>query len=166
MFERYSILARQAVIIARMEAGRAGVGSLDTEHMLLGIVCVNPEVFKQLKVDVLPDPIRARSRQWHPSSDPIPESTDLPITSDMGNVFERAASISDGQRCQEIRTEHLLLSMLEGPGHAAGILADLGIAKEQLLTWLESVVRKEPQIESEASLKAMKLIFPNETNAK
>jgi ATP-dependent Clp protease ATP-binding subunit ClpC len=44
MFERYSELARQVIFFARMEAGETGATSIDTEHVLIGILAVDPEL--------------------------------------------------------------------------------------------------------------------------
>jgi hypothetical protein len=51
MFERFSILARRAVMIARVEAGRTGADSIDTEHLLMAILCVDPALNKQLRIE-------------------------------------------------------------------------------------------------------------------
>jgi len=45
VFERYSVLARQAVFLARKEAGETGATSIDTEHLLTGILTVHPESY-------------------------------------------------------------------------------------------------------------------------
>ena len=52
MFERYSVLARQAVFLARKGAGETGATSIDTEHLLIGILTVYPELPGQLSVEI------------------------------------------------------------------------------------------------------------------
>jgi len=44
VFERYSILLRQAVMAARAEAGKLGSDVIDSEHLLMGIFCVHPDI--------------------------------------------------------------------------------------------------------------------------
>lgn len=41
VFERYSTLSRQAEMAARVEAGKLGSDSIDSELLLMGIVCVH-----------------------------------------------------------------------------------------------------------------------------
>jgi len=49
MFERYSILARQAAMVARIEAGQVGADQMDSEHLLIGVLSVHPELPELLK---------------------------------------------------------------------------------------------------------------------
>jgi len=156
MFERFSILARQAVMIARKEAGLAGAGSIDTEHLLIGILCIHSELDKQLGTEIQVGSIRKRSERWHIPSTPIPDSTDLPVTPDLNRIFTRASLDADGQRCRETRTEHLLSSMIEGPGHATELLVESGITKEKLLALMSKVDCNGTQVATDASLVAMK----------
>ena len=156
MFEQYSILALRAVMIARVEAGRAGVDSIDTEHLLVGILCVHPELQDQLGIKAQIDSIRKRSEHWHVPSTPMPDSKDLPVTAELARVFERALTSADAQRCREARTEHLLLSMLEEPSHATELLVDSGVTKEKLSALMAEVDCNAPQVGTDACLAAMK----------
>lgn len=164
MLERYSILARQAVMIARKEAGHAGSNSIDTEHLLIGTCCVNPELLVASGIDLQLGLIRSRSQHWHTLSGLISDSVDLPISPELGKVFERASSLADEQRCREIRTEHLLLSMFEEPGHASQLLADSGIVKERLLALLARMDCTESQVGTNASYQALKSILEGGLN--
>jgi len=65
MFERYSGLARLAVFIAYKEAREIGDGSIDTEHLLIGILMVHPELPNQLGVEINAASVRNRSAQSH-----------------------------------------------------------------------------------------------------
>ncbi len=84
MLERYSILARQAVMIARKEAGKAGINSIDTEHLLIGTCCLHPELLVQLGIDLQLGLIRSRSEHWHTPLGLIPDPVELPISPDLG----------------------------------------------------------------------------------
>src|SRR5579863_9040727 len=128
MFDRYSILARQAVMVARLEAGQVGAGMLDSEHMLIGIWSVHPELQEILKTRIDLNHLRTQCGRWHTASSPISNSQDIPITSDLSRIFAQAAFIENGH-CIEIRTEHLLLSMIREPCHASQMLADCGISE-------------------------------------
>ena len=63
MFERYSELTRQAIFFARMEAGETGAESIDTEHVLIGILAVDPELPNQLGIELDAISIRNQCEQ-------------------------------------------------------------------------------------------------------
>jgi len=126
LFERYSILSRQAVFVARKEAGQSGAPSICSEHLLIGLVSVHPELIKQFGVELEPNQIRTGYAQWHTRSGPLPHSQDLPVADELGAVFGRA----DQYPCMEIRTEHLLLSLIEEHCHAAQLLTACGLSRE------------------------------------
>lgn len=139
MFERYSMLSRQSVFVARREAGQIGTPSICSEHLLIGILSVHPELTKQLGIEIAPDQIRTASEQWHARSEPIPDSQDLPVADELGAVFGRAASSADRHQCSEIRTEHLLLSLIEEQCHAAHLLTARGLSKELIAAHVATV---------------------------
>jgi hypothetical protein len=76
-------------MIARKEAGKAGINSIDTEHLLIGTCCLHPELLVQLGIDLQLGLIRSRSEHWHTPSGLIPDPVELPISPDLGKVFER-----------------------------------------------------------------------------
>ncbi len=139
MLERYSILARQAVMIARKEAGKAGINSIDTEHLLIDTCCLHPELLVQLGIDLQLGLIRSRSEHWHTPLALIPDPVELPISPDLGKVFERALSLADEQRCREIRT-NIYSCRCSEPGHASQLLADSVVVKEKLLSLLSKLL--------------------------
>jgi hypothetical protein len=71
VLERYSILSRQAVMAARAEAGKLGSDAIDSEHLLMGIVCVHPNLFTSLGIEVELDSLRENAESsgllHHPS---------------------------------------------------------------------------------------------------
>ena len=157
VFERYSVLGRQGVMIARKEAGRAGSSSIDTEHLLLGLVCVDAALAPRCRAALNRDAIRSRSEQWHRPSAAIEDSRDLPINHALGNVFGKAVSIADERGCREIRTEHLLLAMmLEPTCHAAILLAENGADIETMKLVTAGVNCNEAQPASDLSFEALR----------
>lgn len=156
MFERYSILSRQAVMVARIEAGKLGSDSIDSEHLLMGIICVHPDLFTSLCIEVELDPLKEQCREFRPPSTPIPSTRDLPVSEDAGGIFQRASAIADQSQSQEVRTEHLLLSMIETPCHGAHLLAQRGLVREKLLAVLSSTAGGPSQMGTPASEAALK----------
>jgi ATP-dependent Clp protease ATP-binding subunit ClpA len=139
VFERYSVLARQAIFVARKEAGETGATSIDTEHLLIGVLTVHPELSEQLSIEIDTTSLRSQSEQSQASVPAIPDEADLPITPDLGRVLEHVISIADAQKCREIRTEHLVASMLDEGGHAATILADSQLEKKVMLNLISTI---------------------------
>jgi ATP-dependent Clp protease ATP-binding subunit ClpA len=125
-------------------------------------LCVDPELHEQLGIETQADSIRKQAECWHTPSTPIPTSKDLPVTADLGRVFERASLSADARQCREIRTEHLLFSMLEEPGHVTELLVDSGVTKEKLLVLMAAVDCNAMQVETDAARAAMRSIFEGE----
>ena len=46
LFERFSTASRKAVFCARWEAGFVGSEIIDSEHLLLGLLRVDPTIFQ------------------------------------------------------------------------------------------------------------------------
>jgi len=69
--------------------------------------------------------------------------------------LERAVSIADVQQCREIRTEHLLASMLDEGGHAAKVLTDSQLDKKAMSDLISTIDCSSPQQPTEASTRAM-----------
>lgn len=147
MLERYSEWSRLAIMIARVEAGGVGSPLLDTEHMLIGIVRVDPDLFQACQAVLTKQAIRARARHWHTPSAAIPTSQDLPISDDLKRVFEDAVSLADEGQSREVRTEHLLLAMMEQPGcHASVLLSECGADEEAVRHIADGRRSREPQL--------------------
>lgn len=155
MFERYSVLAQTAIFVARKEAGQTGAPSIDTEHLLIGILAVHPELPEQLAIEIDSRSLRNQARQSHTPKPAIPDTVDLPITPDLVRVLEHAISIADVQQCREIRTEHLIASMFEEGGRAAKILADFKLERKAISNLMSKIDCNEPQQPGEAARRAM-----------
>jgi ATP-dependent Clp protease ATP-binding subunit ClpA len=155
VFDRYSVLARQAIFIARKEAGQTGATSIDAEHLLIGVLTVHPELPKQLSIEMDSTAIRARSEQSQAAKPAIPDTMDLPITPELGRVLERAVSIADVQPCREIRTEHLVASMLDEGGRAAKVLADFQLEKGAMTNLISTIDCSSAQLPTEESRRAL-----------
>ena len=156
VFERYSILSRQAVMAARVEAGKLGSDLIDSEHLLMGIVCVQPDLLTSLGIDVELDSLREQYGEFRPPSSPIPNSRDLPVSEDASRILQQASAIADERHNREVRTEHLLLAMIEEPCHGAQFLATHGPMREKLLAVVTNVEGGPPQIGTPASEEALK----------
>jgi ATP-dependent Clp protease ATP-binding subunit ClpA len=156
VFERYSELARQAVFIALIEARQAQAAAIDTDHLLIGILVVDPELSYQFALETL----RNQSEQSLAVGPSKRDGVDLPLTSDSKQVMMHAASIADLHNCREIRTEHLFASLLEGRGsQAAKILTAYRIERQEVSKAISKVDCGEPQKPTEESRRATSSII-------
>ena len=154
MFERYSELARQAIFLARKEAGETGAATIDSEHLLIGVLAVHPELPKQLPIEIDLASVRKRTEPDAPKP-AIPDAVDLPLSPNLGRVLERAASIADEQHCREIRTEHLVASIFEEGGNVGRILSDYRLDEKAVSILISNIDCSNPQRPTEESRRSM-----------
>lgn len=133
MFDRYSEAARQVIFLARLEAGKVGSKVIDTEHLLLGLIRIDPETLGRIALPVSDAGVRARADVWHTPTKALPTSMDLALSHDAVRALEQAASLSLTFGCDYVRTEHLLLAMLTGGvTHARVILEEASASGREL----------------------------------
>ncbi len=141
MFDKYSEKARRAIFFARYEASQFGSPSIDTEHLLLGILRESRWLEHFLGTLGL-DRIKDRIRQEVPIREKISTSVDLPFSEQAERVLRDAAE--EAERCHERRVapEHLLLGLLRQEQclsrkvmEEAGV--ELEAARDEVALWLE-----------------------------
>lgn len=159
MFERYSILSRQAIMVARVEAGKLGSDAIDSEHLLIGIACVHPGLLASIGATVELESLRKYCRETRPPSSPIPNSRDLPVSEDTSRIMKRASAISSERGNREVRTEHLLLAMAEEQCRCVQFLMSRGLTREALVAVVSNVEGGPPQIGTPASEQAVKAVL-------
>ena len=133
MFERYTERARRVVFFARYEASQYGSPSIDTEHLLLGLLRED----KGLLVRFLPtgagEAIRIRVNARTPARPSFPTNVDLPLSESGKRVLKYAADEADRLADNHIGTKHLFLGLLhEEKGMAATILQEFGVDVEKI----------------------------------
>src|SRR6516165_8774701 len=92
MFERYTERARRVIFFARYEASQFGSASIETEHMLLGILREDPNVVSRFTGETcearhISDEIATRL----PVREKIHTSIDLPLSLESKRVLANAA---------------------------------------------------------------------------
>ncbi|HEX4426197.1 MAG TPA: Clp protease N-terminal domain-containing protein [Terriglobales bacterium] len=123
MFERFTEKARRVVFFARYEASKYGSPTIDTEHLLLGLLRENKQFAGTLLSAAGADSIRQEIERGYPSPTPTSTTIDLPLSVASKIVLNYAAKGADELGHKHIGTEHLLLGLLqEGTGVAAQIL--------------------------------------------
>lgn len=127
MFERYAEAARNAIFWALYRAGQAGSCSIEPEHLLAGILSVEPDLvqrFPQL-AEFAPAPVPKQSRNLL--------RRDMPLSRASKLVLAYGAEESKRLKLGHTSPEHLLLGLLrEGKSRVAGVLHAHGLTLEEL----------------------------------
>ena len=140
MFDLWSEASLRVVFAARFEAGSVGCPLIDTEHLLLGMVRVDPASVRAIGAAVSIEQIKTRAQEWHVDGKSIPTFEDLATTDDLARVFEHATSEAKAAGCHVVRTEHVLFALMSETGcHAAAILEERGGGLENARSLLRSV---------------------------
>ncbi|HET7219496.1 MAG TPA: Clp protease N-terminal domain-containing protein [Vicinamibacterales bacterium] len=129
MFERYNESARRVLFFARFEVSKVGGVSIETEHLLKGVIREPRGVTKR----VLSTPplsiegIRHALDRRITSKEPTSTSVEIPFSSAAKHVLQLAVQEAEAFGHRFIGPEHLLLGLMrEEKSVAALVLAELG----------------------------------------
>jgi ATP-dependent Clp protease ATP-binding subunit ClpC len=130
MFERYTEAARRTLFFARYEASQLGTLTIETEHVLLGILrggkTPTQTIFERAQLSY--ESARKAVQTGTASREKIPTSIEIPFSPETKRVLQHAAEEADRLGHSYIGTEHLLLGLLrEERCAAASILARHGL---------------------------------------
>src|SRR5437667_34255 len=129
MFERYTEKARRVIFFARYEASQFGSPSIETEHLLLGLMredkgLTNRFLRSHSSIESIRKEIEGRTL----IREKVSTSIDLPLSAECKRILAFAAEESERLRNRHIGTEHLLLGILrEDKCVAAEILHERGL---------------------------------------
>ena len=130
MFERYTERARRVIFFARYEASQLGSNSIETEHLLLGLIRegkgLTSRIFSKshLSMESIRKDIEGRALY----RDKVSTSVDIPLSSESKRVLGYASEEAERMLHNYIGTEHILLGLMrEEKSVAAGILGEKGM---------------------------------------
>ncbi len=141
MFEKYTDQAREVILYARKEASLSGASTINAEHILLGLMKADIQLFAGLHGGVLlvRDELRKRAAARSPEVSRGRITEEITFNSESRQVlicaFEEAAFMSS----PTVDTRHLLLGLLRienSPAH--DLLASRGIDPEAVREILAS----------------------------
>jgi hypothetical protein len=140
MFERYTERARRVIFFARYEASQFGSVTIETEHLLLGLIREDKNLTDRfLRKSGSIESIRWEIEGRMTIRAKVSTSIDLPLTNECKRILAYAAEEAERLDHRHIGTEHILLGILrEEKCGAAGVLQNRGL---QLDTMRESLVR-------------------------
>ena len=141
MFERYTERARRVLFFARYEASQLGSVSIETEHLLLGLIRegkgLTSRIFARSHLSL--ESIRKEIEGRTVFREKVSTSVEIPFSAETKRVLQYAAEEADRLLHSYIGTEHLLLGILrEERCVAAGILMEKGM---RLGTLREDIVQ-------------------------
>jgi ATP-dependent Clp protease ATP-binding subunit ClpC len=130
MFERYTERARRVLFFARYEATQLGSTSIETEHLLLGLIRegkgLTSRIFARSHLSL--ESIRKEIEGRTVFRDKVSTSVDIPFSPETKRVLQFSADEADRLQHTYIGTEHLLLGLLrEEHSVASSILYEKGM---------------------------------------
>src|SRR5229473_3113106 len=138
MFERYTEKARRSIFFARYEASQVGSPSIESEHLLLGILREGKTLTNSfLRSDASVESIRTQIEGHTPIREKVSTSVDLPLSVECKRILAHALEEADQLSHKFIGTGHLFLGVLREPDCAAAKLLNergvfLGMAREKV----------------------------------
>ena len=141
MFERYTERARRVLFFARYEASQLGSISIETEHLLLGLIRegkgLTSRIFSRSHLSL--EGIRKDIEGRTVFREKVSTSVELPFSTETKRVLQSAGEEADRLLHNYVGTEHLLLGLLrEERSVAASLLVEKGM---RLTTVREDVVQ-------------------------
>jgi len=134
MFERYTERARRVIFFARYEASQFGSMTIETEHLLLGLVREDRNLIERfLRNHFSKEIIRKDIESRTPIREKVSTAIDLPVSDECKRILAYAAEEAERLNHRHIGTEHLLLGILrEEKCMAAKILHEHGLRLEAI----------------------------------
>src|SRR5213083_3053621 len=129
MFERYTERARRVIFFARYEASQFGSTTIETEHLLLGLIREDKNLTNRfLRNHSSIESIRKEIEGRTTIREKVSTSIDLPLSNECKRILAYAAEEAERLNHRHIGTEHLLLGILrEEKCLAAEILHERGL---------------------------------------
>src|SRR3974377_1034204 len=134
MFERYTERARRVIFFARYEASQFGSTTIETEHLLLGLIREDKNLTNRfLRNHSSIESIRKEIEGRTTIREKVSTSIDLPLSNECKRILAYAAEEAERLNHRHIGTEHLLLGILrEEKRFAAEILHERGLRLSQV----------------------------------
>ena len=174
MFERFTEQARRTLFFARYEASQLGVPSIETEHLLLGLLREGEGLTSRILASchVSFDYIRKEIEVRTEFREKFSTSVEIPFSAEIKRVFQHATEEAEGLLHNYIGPEHLLLGLLREERSVAGsLLIDkgmrLGAVREQIVQMKNSMEVENEPLEpgvQEITMTARHRIFESRSN--
>jgi hypothetical protein len=156
MFERYTEKARRTIFFSRYEASQFGSPSIETEHILLGLLREDKVLAERfLRLPAALELIRRQVEGHRVAGEKVPTTVDLPLSGGSVRVLTYAAEEASRLKHEHIGTIHLLLGLVrEKTCFAAELLRGHGVTLESVV---EYVQEQEPATGQEGASLSVRL---------
>jgi ATP-dependent Clp protease ATP-binding subunit ClpC len=140
MFERYTEQAKRVLFFARFETTQRGGTSIESEHLLLGLIRESQPVNAILAhFQVTPLTLHQEIDARVPLKERVPASVEIPFSPEVARALNNAPEEADRLRHLHIGPEHLFLALLrEDQSVASLVLSEqrvtLAAAREYIAT--------------------------------
>jgi hypothetical protein len=114
-FGRYTYRARQALFFSRFEAAQLGSPTIDSEHLLLGLIHARQGLQTPASVALPLADLRVEVESHTTKAEPLSTSVVIPFSEVTRLVLQRAVDEADRLQHPQIGTMHLLLGVLRDP---------------------------------------------------
>ena len=150
MFEKYTEKARRVIFFARYEASQLGSSSIETEHLLLGLLregdSITGKLLDQSKIKL--EAMRKEIEEVTTLKDKVSTSIEIPLSEESKRVLAYASEEAESLLHKYIGTEHILLGLLrERKSLAARILAEKGIRLNSIREEIIGQMRQKSVLE-------------------
>lgn len=154
VFERYTEAARRALFFARHETSRLGATSIETDHLLLGLMRESRGVVSRILAPLPLDKIRGEIESRSHFREKIPTFVEVPFTAESKRVLNVAAQEADRLLHQHIGPEHLLLALLHEEKSVAVTLAQYGLHLTDVRLQIVQLLEEERSVSASAGAQA------------
>ena len=145
VFERYTEAARRVLFFARYEASNLHCMSIETEHLLLGLLHEPKGLASRVLNDAQVTYDRVRGQIQMREGERTPESLEIPFTEETKRVLHCALEESKRLQHSYIGSEHLLLGLLREEHSVAGsILTAHGMRIESVREQILKILSEPP----------------------
>src|SRR6478672_6184959 len=133
MFEQYDDKARRAIFFARYEASETGSSSINSLHLLLGILRENGALFTLAVKGVSANALMEECRRALPiEGEKISTSVDLPLNEECKQALAEAAKQAEAMASRTVQPVHLTLGLITASQDVAAILGRHGVTAKSL----------------------------------
>ncbi|HOB53107.1 MAG TPA: ATP-dependent Clp protease ATP-binding subunit [Acidobacteriota bacterium] len=123
MFEKYTEKARRVIFFARYEASQLGSSTIDSEHILLGLIREDKKLSRFFpKGEPAFESLRKAVESQSRLREKISTSIEIPLSSDAKRVLNNASEEAELLGNKFVGTEHILLGLLREKQTTAGRL--------------------------------------------
>jgi len=112
MFERFTEKARRVIFFARYEASQYGIMSIETEHLLLGLMREDKAlIWKFLRENGGVESMRLEIESQITRGERLSTAIEIPISAECKRILKKASEEAERLGSKYVGTEHILLGI-------------------------------------------------------